>query len=90
MPQFFLHLIVPDGVVHDSEGSSYPDLTSAKTVAIRALREIVSERLMNGLDLDVDGIQIAGADGELLVTVTVLEAVAPTITAEMFQGSEDH
>lgn len=72
---YFMHVIDDGERVVDFEGAHIVDLDAAKCVAIRGIRSIVAESFVTGKPSRVAGIEICDADGELLLSVSVAEAV---------------
>jgi len=76
MPLFHLNLRRgDDDLPNDHEPQEFSDLAAAKTEAIESLREILANAAKEKRRVDYDGIDIVGADGSLLLSVPISEAL---------------
>ena len=76
MPLFFLHIRDRENLLEDDDGQEFSTLAQAREVAILSAREIMSERIMAGMEPDHSQIEIADASGQILLVVPFLEAVS--------------
>jgi len=75
MARYFLHINNGGGYSEDSEGQELADLDAARAAAIEGVRSLLSEEARQG-QLDLSGkIEIADADGNILLTVPFSDAV---------------
>jgi hypothetical protein len=75
MARYFLHINNGGGYSEDAEGQELADLDAARAAAIDGVRSLLSEEARQG-QLDLSGqIEIADADGNILLTVPFSEAV---------------
>jgi hypothetical protein len=77
MPLFYLHLDLPDplGYVEDPEGFEAPDMEAARAKAVSGVRAIIAEDLREGM-LDLRGaIEVADAQGQVLLTLPFDQAI---------------
>ena len=73
MPRYFFN-VYDEEVTPDEEGVEYPDLAAARAAALDGARELVCDQIQNGyLNLD-HRIEVAGAEGETLLTITFRDA----------------
>jgi hypothetical protein len=76
MARFYLHLYNRVGFVEDQEGQELPDLAAARAVAIKSIRDLVSEEAKRGrIDFGAR-IEIAGEEGVVAAVVPFSEGVA--------------
>ena len=75
MARYYLHIVNGGGYSEDPEGQELTDLEAARTAAIEGVRSMLSEEARQG-QLDLAGrIEIADADGNILLSVPFSEAV---------------
>lgn len=75
MARYYLHINNGGGYSEDAEGQDLPDLDAARGAAIEGVRSLLSEEARHG-QLDLSGqIEIADADGNILLIVPFTEAV---------------
>jgi len=75
MAHYYLHISNGGGYSEDLEGQELPDLDAARASAIEGVRSLLSEEARQG-QLDLSGrIDIADADGNLLLSVPFSDAV---------------
>ena len=76
MPKFYMNLRNGSEYVRDTEGRELPDLTTARTEALSAARDLVISDLRQGRTLRLsDTIEIDNADREQLLVVEFRDAV---------------
>ena len=73
MPRYFFHVREGAELTRDPEGQELPNAEAARTEAIRASREILSEKLLHGGNLG--GRQVEIADDQRLAVIGFLHAV---------------
>jgi hypothetical protein len=76
MPRYFFHFQEESGVVHDSEGMSFSDLTAARDEAIAGARSIIAESVKAGVLPLSNQIDIQDEAGQTLITITFADTVA--------------
>ena len=75
MPLFYFHVHDGAGLVEDEEGRELANLETAREEGLKGVRSIVAEGVLHGR-LDLNGrLDIVGADGEPLMTISFAEAV---------------
>jgi hypothetical protein len=75
MARFFLHINNGNGYSEDPEGQDLENLDAARDAAIEGVRSMLSEEARQG-QLDLSGrIEIADADGNILLVVPFSDAV---------------
>jgi hypothetical protein len=75
MERYFLHIDNGGGYSEDPEGQELENLDAARTAAIEGVRSLLSEEARQG-QLDLSGrIEIADADGNILMIVPFSDAV---------------
>jgi hypothetical protein len=75
MARYYLHISNGGGYSEDPEGQELPDLEAARASAIEGARSLLSEEARQG-QLDLSGrIDIADADGNILLSVPFGDAV---------------
>lgn len=75
MARYYLHINNGGGYSEDIEGQELADLDAARAAAIEGVRSLLSEEARQG-QLDLSGkIEIADADGNILLIVPFSEAV---------------
>jgi len=75
MARYHFHIINGGGTSEDAEGQELPDLEAARAAAIEGVRSLVSEEARLG-QIDLSGrIDIADADGNILLSVPFNDAV---------------
>jgi hypothetical protein len=75
MARYYLHINNGGGYSEDTEGQELADLGAARTAAIEGVRSLLSEEARQG-QLDLSGtIEIADADGNILLIVPFSDAV---------------
>ena len=75
MPLFFFHVRHQDTLDQDFEGLTFDSLEEAAASASCNLREIVAEDLRAAQQIDIIGIEVTDASGNMLAMVTVEDAV---------------
>jgi hypothetical protein len=78
MPRFHLHLHNTHVEASDEEGHDLVDLAAAQAMALRGIRDFLGHEVMQG-KLDLRGqVDIANDGGEILASVTFVEALKIT------------
>jgi hypothetical protein len=75
MPYYFFHVREGADLSHDGEGQELPDLESAQTEAVNAIRELIGERLLHGGEIDGRHIEIADKKGRVLAIVRSCDVI---------------
>jgi hypothetical protein len=69
MPRYFFHVREGAELTRDPEGQELPNAEAARTEAIRASREILSEKLLHGGNLGGRQVEIADETGRVVDVV---------------------
>jgi hypothetical protein len=75
MPRFYVHIKEHAHLIRDEEGIDLPTAEDARAEALRAARELWSDAINGGTDLDVEGFVIADETGRELASVAVDEVL---------------
>ncbi len=75
MPRFFLHIKQGAHLLRDEEGSILPTVADARMQALEAAREICTNAIRRGSDLEADAIVITDQDDQWVMFVPVSEAL---------------
>ncbi|PYB69799.1 hypothetical protein DMY87_23245 [Rhizobium wuzhouense] len=70
-----MHVIEDGERLLDVEGTESSDIDTARAVAIRGIRSVVAESFSTGEPCSIAAVEICDEDGNLLLPVTVAEAV---------------
>jgi len=75
MPHYYFHLYNSDGVTPDEEGQELQGPAEARGSALASIRSILASEVDTGA-FDLDGrIEVADADGVIILTISFEEAV---------------
>jgi hypothetical protein len=75
VPRFYFHVRHVTGVLDiDEEGQDLPDVTSAKTEALEAAKELIIEGIRMNQRIDCR-FEVAGQDGRVIFVVPFREAI---------------
>jgi hypothetical protein len=77
MPRYFFNQRRRIGLIPDPEGSDLPDLGAASAEAIESARELMSEAILEGLDISARSFEVTDADQRMLLVVPFREAYSP-------------
>lgn len=69
MPRYYFHIREGNVLMPDDEGRFFPGLPAARNELMASLREIVSERLLHGTDIEGRQFEIADEAGDVLAIV---------------------
>ena len=75
MPLFHLHIRDKGELIQDPEGREFEDVLDAKQEAITSAREIMSDRVLKGLQADGSSIEITDVNGVVVLTVPFKTAI---------------
>jgi hypothetical protein len=75
MPTYFFHVREGADLSQDGEGQELPDLESARTEAVNAIRELIGERVLHGGSINCRQIEIADKEGDVLAVVQSSEVI---------------
>ncbi len=75
MAHYYLHIRNGVEFTEDPEGADFPDLEAARTEAVGAARELMSEAILKGLLLLSHNVDIADEAGRVVLSVPFREAV---------------
>jgi uncharacterized protein YjbI with pentapeptide repeats len=74
VPKFYFDIAGPNGIVEDFEGTELPDLDTARLEGIEDARAIMSQSILNGVDVSGRHLNIRNDERKLLLRVTFSEA----------------
>lgn len=75
MPRFFFHVVDRAGIAADEDGLDVADLAAAREVALKGARDILAAEIKYGkIDLNWR-IDVADAEGAVVLTLPFSEAV---------------
>ena len=78
MSRFFFHLHNGIGLIQDEYGRELPDLARVRAEAVKGIRSVVGDEVLNGR-IDLRGrIEVVDEEGKVVATVTFEEAFATT------------
>jgi hypothetical protein len=70
MPRYFFHIRYSDtDLVLDNEGIEFEDVETAKHEAVQSIRDLVADRVKQGIKNHGLGIEVANEAGTVLFTV---------------------
>jgi hypothetical protein len=75
MPRFYVHIKEHTHFIRDEEGIDLPTAEDARAEVLRAARELWSDAIQGGTDLDVEAFVIADESGHELASVAVDEVL---------------
>ncbi len=75
MPYLYLHLREGEDLVEDLQGANYCDLAAAELAALTGLWDIAGESIKSGQPIKSSAIVIVDAQGSILATVTLPDAM---------------
>jgi hypothetical protein len=75
MPRFFVHIKERDHLLLDEDGVDLPTVEDARAQALGAARQLWTDAIRGGTDVDVDGFVITDETGREVVTVPIEEAL---------------
>lgn len=76
MQRFFLHVRIDGALCEDLDGQLFPSLEAARTEAVLAAREIMSDWIRCGTPLCDGRIEIVDDAGRLLLSLSFAEAIS--------------
>jgi hypothetical protein len=78
MSRFFFHLHNGIGLIQDEYGRELPDLARVRAEAVKGIRSVVGDEVLNGR-IDLRGrIEVVDEEGKVVATVTFEEAFETT------------
>lgn len=77
MPTFYFDVIVRGKRISDYEGSVLPDFVAARHEAIEDARSIMSNAVIEGLDVSSRVIEIRSESGNVLAAIPFSDAIRP-------------
>lgn len=75
LPRFFLHQRHGGDLIEDIEGAEFADLDALRREAVLSAREIMSERLLKGEDMNNSAFEIVDEGGNVVLCVSFKEAL---------------
>lgn len=80
MPLYYMHVVEDGERLLDVEGTESSDIDAARAVAIRGIRSVVADSFSTGEPSSITAVEICDGDGNLVLSVTVAEAVEAPLT----------
>ena len=74
MTRFYFNIVTAAGTILDVEGTDLPDLTTARTEAVKDVRALMSDAFLGGKDISSRVIEICDSSGDVLRTVPFTDA----------------
>jgi uncharacterized protein DUF6894 len=75
MPRFYVHIKEHTHLIRDEEGIDLPTAEDARAEALQAARELLTDAIRCGTDLDVEAFLIADDEGHELARVALDEVL---------------
>jgi hypothetical protein len=69
MIRLYFHIRQGNRLSKDPEGAEFNDLETARAEAVRSARELLSQRVLNGEEIDGQVFELTGEDGAVVDTV---------------------
>lgn len=69
MIRLYFHIRQRDRLSKDPEGAEFNDLETARAEAVRSARELLSQRVLNGEEIDGQAFELTSEDGAVVDTV---------------------
>lgn len=69
MVRLFFHIREGNRMSKDPEGAEFENVEAARMEAVRSAREILSQRVLNGEEIDGQVFELTGDDGTVMATV---------------------
>ncbi|GGG22243.1 hypothetical protein GCM10010924_59730 [Rhizobium wenxiniae] len=69
MIRLYFHIRQGDRLSKDPEGAEFNDLETARAEAVRSARELLSQRVLNGEEIDGQAFELTSEDGAVVDTV---------------------
>jgi hypothetical protein len=69
MIRLYFHVRHGDRLSKDPEGAEFRDLETARAEAVRSARELLSQRVLNGEEIDGQAFELTDEDGAIVDTV---------------------
>ncbi len=75
MIRLFFHIRQGDRLSKDPEGAEFQDVETARAEAVRSARELLSQRVLNGEEIDGQSFELTDESGAVVDTVKFLEVL---------------
>ncbi|AYD04618.1 hypothetical protein [Neorhizobium sp. NCHU2750] len=69
MIRLYFHIREGDRLSRDPEGAEFQDVQTAHTEAVRSARELLSQRVLNGEEIDGQSFELTDESGAVVDTV---------------------
>ncbi|WP_312408186.1 DUF6894 family protein [Rhizobium sp.] len=69
MVRLFFHIREGNRMSKDPEGAEFENVEAARMEAVRSARELLSQRVLNGEEIDGQVFELTGDDGTVMATV---------------------
>jgi hypothetical protein len=69
MVRLYFHIREGERLSKDPEGAEYKDLETARAEAVRSARELLSQRVLNGEEIDGQAFELTRDDGTVISIV---------------------
>jgi hypothetical protein len=69
MIRLYFHIREGDSLSKDPEGAEFETIEMARAEAVRSARELLSQRVLNGEEIDGQVFELTGDDGAIMDTV---------------------
>ena len=69
MVRLFFHIREGNRMSKDPEGAEFENVEAAHMEAVRSARELLSQRVLNGEEIDGQVFELTGDDGTVMATV---------------------
>ncbi|WP_313607156.1 DUF6894 family protein [Rhizobium sp.] len=69
MVRLFFHIREGNRMSKDQEGAEFENVEAARMEAVRSARELLSQRVLNGEEIDGQVFELTGDDGTVMATV---------------------
>jgi len=79
MPRFYVHIKENDHLIQDEDGVDKPTVEDVRAEVRSAARELWTDAIQTGADLDVEAFVIADENGREVITVPVEEVLPKRI-----------
>lgn len=75
MPRFYFNFRADGVLLEDRQGAELESVEVARNEALRAAREMVSERILHGESIDGEVFEIYDEHGKLIETITFKDTI---------------
>jgi hypothetical protein len=75
MPRFYFHFAIDSRLIIDDEGIELPSLDSARAEAVYSARQVASEAVKHGANLNFDAIVVVDDGGNEIMRVSAAQVL---------------